>query len=179
MKRFFSDKIVRFLTIVLVILLIASAGITCLAVWKNADMKWEKTDFSDLFAGEEVCALHDISTKAVGSSFRGVEAEEGYSYYLVFLHVTNENRGAQCVEYMGFYPNGVNYGDVVDGGYVSIKDETIEEETDFEYVNMPIIPPGEDVTVAYYLQVKDGVQQIKASYYGFADEPTELEISLQ
>lgn len=177
MKKFFSDKLMRFLTIVLVILLTASVGVTCLAVCKNSEMQWKKTDFSDLFAGEEVCTLHDISTKAVGSSFRGVEAEPGYSYYLVFLHVTNESRGAQCVKYMGFYPNGINYGDVVDGGYVSIKD--VEEETNFEYVNMPIIPPGEDMTVAYYLQVKDGVQKIKAAYYGFADESTELEISLQ
>lgn len=158
MKVLFLNRKLRILTIVLIILLLLSAGLTAAVRLRNPGIQ---RGFSDSLWNDS-CELYEISAKRIGNSYRGEQASEGYSYYLIFLHVNNQGNSSKLVKNLGFYPEGEYYDDIVDGGYVSVK----EESSDFAYENTPIVPAGEDVVVSYYLQVKNGVKKIYADYYG-------------
>ncbi len=158
MKVSFLNRMLWILAAVLVILLLLSAGLTAAVKLRNPGMQ---RGFSNS-RRDDSCGIYEVSAKHIGNSYRGEQASEGYSYYLIFLHVNNQGNSSKSVNNLGFYPEGEYYDDIIDGGYVSDKEET----SDFEYENTPIVPAGEDAVVSYYLQVKNGVKKIYAACYG-------------
>lgn len=162
MRAFFSDKLLRFLTIVLLLLLVISAGVTVLALRKNSGTEWKVPAFSNILKNksEDGCVLYDVSVKSVGKSYQGKAAEPGYTYYIMFMHVMNQGTSSKGIESLVFTPAEESWNDMIDGGYVSAG----EHDSDFWYENMPIIPGGEYASVACCFQVRDGVEQIYVNY---------------
>lgn len=122
------------------------------------------------------CTLDEITAKAVGKAYQDKTAQPGYQYYVLFLHVTNGGTDTILTDNMGFYPAGLMSGDVIDKHL----EERTEKSTAFLYNNSPVIPAGEDVVIPYEIQVKKGVKEIKAYYYGISskEEAQEIQIGL-
>ena len=126
---------------------------------------------------EAYCVVEYLGSEEIGSSYEGVQADEGYSFYELRFSVRNEGNREAYREMPYLYYKGENYDDVHD--YWDTPEEPEEEEVLFAGYYEPCLPPGRTGTASQVVQVKDGVSKFTAVYapnYDSAD--TEMGIVL-
>ena len=103
-----------------------------------------------------------LGASELGSSYEGVQADEGYSFYELQFSVRNEGDRAAYGEMPYLYYEGENYDDVYD--YWETPEDTEEEESLFPGYYEPVVPAGRTGQASQVVQVKDGVSEFSAFY---------------
>lgn len=111
---------------------------------------------------EDYCVVEYLGASELGSSYEGVQADEGYSFYELQFSVRNEGDRAAYGEMPYLYYEGENYDDVYD--YWETPEDTEEEESLFPGYYEPVVPAGRTGQASRVVQVKDGVSEFSAFY---------------
>ncbi len=125
------------------------------------------------------CIFAPAGSKALGDTYEGVQAEEGYSFYRLEFKVTNQGNASRYGdEYYGVYFNDTkgNRDDVLDwwptdtGREEEPKDDTVYlfEGADYNY-----LPAGRQLRYFKVVQVRDGVKSFSVDYYPSGDSDDE------
>ena len=108
---------------------------------------------------EDYCVVEYLGASELGSSYEGVQADEGYSFYELQFSVRNEGDRAAYGEMPYLYYEGENYDDVYD--YWETPEDT---ESLFPGYYEPVVPAGRTGQASQVVQVKDGVSEFSAFY---------------
>lgn len=111
---------------------------------------------------EDYCVVEYLGASELGSSYEGVQVDEGYSFYELQFSVRNKGDRAAYGEMPYLYYEGENYDDVYD--YWETPEDTEEEESLFPGYYEPVVPAGRTGQASQVVQVKDGVSEFSAFY---------------
>lgn len=119
------------------------------------------------------CVLEPFGSGALGDTYQGVQAEEGYSFYRLDFRVTNQGNDVKYGDtYYGisFNETGGAYDDVLDWWDTGTDEEDGgQQDYLFAAYDYCYLPAGRSMWYSKVVQVRNGVKSFTVDYYPTGD----------